>query len=458
MSTDRSVARWIRLHVGDVDLQPDTCQINGNQERRSMMRVVPKILGFGVVLLGCFLFGFGWPDLQHGKLPSAHAMNTLFGVKSGAAASPEQEFSHAYTKILTDYIQPVDATNLKYAGMEGLMSSLGDPHTVFMPPQAAEAFNDETKANFGGIGARLAPDPLGAKISSVFDDGPAFAAGIRAGNVVTGVDGKSVTGRETDDIVTMIKGKEGTIVKLTVIQRPVVLTIKRARIIAPTVDSKYFSDYQIGYMSILSFSEPTAAQFDHELAKLEAHSMKGLVIDLRDNPGGLLDSAVDMLSRFFENKLVVKMKFRDGHEESAETIPGYLHEFNYPIAILINEDSASAAEIFSGCLHDYGRAKLVGTHSYGKASVQNVFPLIDRSSAKITIAKYFLPFTPFFGRKIDQDGVFLSGGLEPDLKVELDPSSVIDPDNPKTDGQFWKAIQLLNPNPAPSSNSSAKSH
>jgi len=416
------------------------------------MKLVTKTLGMGCLVLGCFLFGFAWPDLQKGKLPSSHAVNALFGVKSGAAASPEQEFSHAYTKILADYIKPVDATNLKYAGMEGLMSSLGDPHTIFMPPRAAEAFNDETKANFGGIGARLGSDPLGAKISSVFDDGPAFAAGIRAGNIVTGVDGKSVTGKEIDEIVTMIKGKEGTLVHLTVIQsdkqRPVSITIKRARIIAPTVDSKYLSASQIGYMSILSFSEPTADQFDHELRKLEAHNLKGLVIDLRDNPGGLLDSAVDMLSRFFENKLVVKMKFRDGHEESAQTIPGYIHEFNYPIAVLMNEDSASAAEIFAGCLHDYGRAKLVGTHSYGKASVQNVFPLIDRSSAKITIAKYFLPYTPFFGRKVDQDGVFLTGGLEPDVKAELDPASVIDPENPKTDNQLWKAIQLLNPVPA----------
>ena len=413
-----------------------------------------RLLSFGGIVFGCFLFGFAWPDLQHGKLPNAYTVNALFGVRSGAAASPEQEFSHAYSKILTDYIQSVDPTNLKYAGMEGLMSSLGDPHTIFMPPRAAEAFNDETKANFGGIGARLGADALGAKISNVFDDSPAQTAGIRAGNIVTAVDGKSVTGKEIDDIVTMIKGKEGTLVRLTVIQndkqRPVVLTVKRARIIAPTVDSKYIAASQVGYMSILSFSEPTAEQFDKELAKLEAHPLKGLVIDLRDNPGGLLDSAVDMLSRFFESKLVVKMKFRDGHEESAQTMPGFIHDFKYPIAVLMNEDSASAAEIFSGCLHDYGRAKLVGTHSYGKASVQNVFPLIDQSSAKITIAKYFLPFTPFFGRKVDQDGVFLSGGLEPDVKAELDPKSIIDPENPKTDNQLWQAIQVLNPTPSES--------
>ncbi len=254
--------------------------------------------------------------------------------------------------------------------------------------------------------------------------------------------------------MTLIKGKEGTYVRLTVIQsgkeKPVTLTVKRARIVAPTVDSKYLPESQIGYMYITTFSEPTAEQFDHELAKLEAYKLKGLVIDLRENPGGLLETARDMLSRFFENKLVVKMKMRDGSEETTETYPGAVHEFNYPIAVLMNEDSASAAEIFAGCLHDYGRAKLVGTHSYGKASVQNVFPLIDQSSAKITIAKYFLPVTPFFGRKVDQYGAFISGGLEPDVKAELPTNAEVVFGDPVTDTQLQAAIKLLNPSsPAP---------
>ena len=188
-------------------------------------------------------------------------------------------------------MKPVSAKDLKYAGMEGLMASVGDPHTMFMRPKVAEAFNDETRANFGGVGARLSPDPLGAKIGSVFDDGPAKKAGIQAGNIVTAVDGKAVGGKDIDDIVALIKGKEGTFVHLTVVQsgkeKPVNITVKRARITAPTVDSKYLPDSQIGYMYITTFSEPTVEQFDHELAKLEAYKLKGLVIDLRENPGGL---------------------------------------------------------------------------------------------------------------------------------------------------------------------------
>jgi carboxyl-terminal processing protease len=144
-----------------------------------------------------------------------------------------------------------------------------------------------------------------------------------------------------------------------------------------------------------------------------------------------------------ENKVVVKMRFRDGNEEVAYAPGGQVHKFNYPVVVLINEDSASAAEIFAGCLKDYGKATLLGTHSYGKASVQNVFPLVDQSSAKITIAKYYLPYTPFFGRKVDEDNVFVSGGLEPHVKVELDIDNDPEIGNPKSDNQLRRAIEVI---------------
>jgi carboxyl-terminal processing protease len=150
-----------------------------------------------------------------------------------------------------------------------------------------------------------------------------------------------------------------------------------------------------------------------------------------------------MLSRFVENKLAVKMRFRDGHEEVATTYPGNLKRFDYPVVLLINEDSASAAEIFSGVLHDYGKATLVGEHSYGKASVQNVFNLVDRASAKVTIAKYYLPSSGFIGRKVDEDGVFLSGGLKPDVEVKLDLDHEVEFGDPKTDNQLQSAIAVV---------------
>jgi len=399
-------------------------------------------------LCACLAFGFAWRDLQRGEVPSVRALGTLVGVKQTPKTSPEQVFKQSYQRILASYVHPVKAQELKYAGMEGLMASLGDPHTMFFPPKAAQEFSEETRANFYGVGARLSQDALGAKAADVFDDGPAYAAGLRKNDIITAVDGKTVSGVPIDDIVAKIKGPEGTMVRLTIAREgtptPINIAIRRARITTPTVDSKYFSDSDIGYMSVSQFAEPTTIQFVRELQKLESHPIKGLVIDLRGNPGGLLETAVDMLSLFVEDKIAVKMRFRDGHEEVAKTSSGSLHRFSYPIAILIDEDSASAAEIFSGVLNDYGKVTLVGTHSYGKASVQNVFPMIDNSSAKITIARYYLPYTDFIGRKVDEDGVFVSGGLQPKVHVDLDWSTV-EPEmgNPARDNQLAKAIQVL---------------
>ncbi len=401
------------------------------------------ILGIGI----CFIFGFSWRDVQHGETPSKRSLAALVGVKDTSSLTPEQAFREAYNRILGSYIRTVKPIDLKYSGMQGLMASLGDPHTMFLAPRIAQEFSDQTRANFGGVGAKLSPDPLGARISSVFEDGPAYASGLRGGDVIIAVNGLPVGSKPLEGIVEKIKGPEGTKVKLSVMRKghdkPLVFNIKRARIITPTVESKYFPDSKVGWLAVGSFSEPTATQFDKEISKLERNEMKGLVIDLRGNPGGLLTTAVDMLSRFVENKVVVTMKFRDGREEAARTYPGSLHPFNYPIVALVNEDSASAAEIFSGCLRDYGRATLVGTHSYGKASVQNVIPLVDSSSAKITIARYYLPMGSYIGRKVDDDGVYLSGGLEPTVKVDLDLDADPIMGDPKSDNQLRKAIEVV---------------
>ena len=407
-----------------------------------------KVLGFIATLIACFGFGFAWPDIRHAELPSRSVMSQLFAFGSQPSQSPEQIFRDSYNKILADYEHSLKPSDLKYAGMEGLMDAVGDPHTMFLVPQDAEEFQSETKANIVGIGASLQDDPLGAKASRVFDNGPAYAAGMRNGDIITMVNGKPIAGKELDDIVASIKGVQGTIVKLQIMRpgtaQPINFEIKRQQVTVPTVDSQYFDKQGVGYMAIRSFSEPTAEQFDSELNKLEKHQLKGLIIDLRGNPGGLLESAREMLSRFVDSKLVVKMKFRDGTEQIAKTYPGLVHSFNYPIVLLVNEYSASAAEIFSGALRDYGMVTLVGEHTYGKASVQNVFPLKDGSSAKITIAKYYLPSGQDIGRKLDSYGEYKTGGLEPDVSIPFDG---LDQDaiygDPVKDPQVAKGISVI---------------
>ncbi len=412
------------------------------------MRRTLRFLSLGTGLLACGAFGFFLRDIQGQRGLSVEALGRLVGARpTPARLSAEGEVRENYGRIAADYERTVQGQDLRYASIGGMMASLGDPHTIFLPPKAAEAFNDETRANFFGVGARLGADPLGAKASDVFDDGPAYKAGLRKGNIITAVDGKSAVGVDVDKIVGMIKGPEGTTVRLGVIQegkpKPVLLTIKRAKVITPTVTGDLIEGPKIGYLTVSQFSEPTAMQFDRTLAKLESGGIRGLVIDLRGNPGGLLTTAADMVGRFVDDKPVVTMKFRDGNEEVQRSTHGRVHDFTYPVAVMIDGDSASAAEIFSGCMRDYGKATLVGTRSYGKASVQNVFPLVDNSSAKVTIAKYYLPRSGYIGRKVDDDGVKISGGLDPDVKVELRDDVLVTFGDPKTDNQLAKAIDVL---------------
>lgn len=421
-----------------------------------------KIVGFVLTVVFLFCIGFTWRDVQSGRPPQASAFQKLVGLDTPDRPSAEQEFKQTYNRIATLYYKPVNLLDLKYAGISGMMASLGDPHTMFLVPRVAKKFDQDTKANYVGVGARLSPFSRGGKVIGaravvVFDDGPGFAAGLRRGDVITNVEGKSISGQSIEDIVDKIMGEEGTIVHLTVLHdgigSPAVIAIRRSHVTTPTVESQYFKDSKVGYIYIASFSAPTVEQFDKELESVERNPLKGLVIDVRGNPGGFLETAVELLSRFAENKVVVSMKMKDGSTNREYTKSGMLHNFTYPVVVLINGDSASAAEIFSGALHDYKMATLVGTHSYGKASVQEVYDFKDGSSGKITIARYFLPSGDDIGRKVDEDGTYLSGGLDPDVHVDL--ADVLPEDlaaqsanrdsdlpDPKTDSQLRKAIEV----------------
>lgn len=407
--------------------------------------------GFCFILLfaGCFGLGLNWREIVRGKAPTSGPILKLMGfAKAPAGPASEDTFEDTYSKILADFVKPVDAKELKYAAMAGLMASLGDPHTMFMVPKLAADFSVETRGNFVGVGARLSPDPLGAKVVVVFDEGPAFRAGLRPNDTIIEVDGKSVAGVAVDDIVQKVRGVEGTPVKLTILSpgktKPNTLTIVRAQVTTPTVEGRFVESNKFGILSVASFSEPTSEQFDSELAELEKKGIRGLVIDLRNNPGGLLETADQMLSKFIEGKVFIRTVSRGEPEDKLYTRSGSRHEFRYPVVVLVNEDSASAAEIFSGALQDYKVATIVGTHSYGKASVQEPYPLIDGSVAKITIARYLLPLQGDIGRRVDDDGTFITGGIHPDVEAPFnddDEKAVFG--DPATDAQLKKCFEIL---------------
>lgn len=409
------------------------------------MKVFGNIFGFLLAASLMFFGGFFARDAMAGVPPNSGAFQRLVG-SSKAEQTPTEAFQHNYNLILSTFGRKVAPDDLRHGAMTGLVSSLGDPHTNFLEPKIAEAFSTETRGDFVGVGARLQEDPLGARIFTVFPDGPAKGAGLKANDVVTEVDGKSMSGLDTDKVVTFIRGEAGTPVVLTVVREGHTGTLKikiiRRKVEIPTVESRLVAG-DIGYVQVTNFAGPTTVQFQAALQELSNQNMKGLVIDMRENPGGLLSTAADMLSLFVSNKPVVTMKGRGGKLTTANTKSGLVMNLNVPVAILVNENSASAAEIFSGVMRDYKKATLVGSHTYGKASVQDLFTLPEGATAKITIAKYLLPSGDDISRTQDEDGQYLSGGIRPAVPVEFDLKPGAQFAVVGKDSQLDKAISVL---------------
>lgn len=413
------------------------------------MKAILKAGGVVIGLMLMFGFGFAWRDLQQFKAPSSGAFSSLLGKESyrGATLSGVQVFNRSYHRILDRYAGKTDPKELRYAAMEGMMAALGDPHTAFLPPEAAETFSIETRAKFVGVGARLRPDPLGARVVVVFEEGPGFRTGLRVGDWILEVDGRKMAGQDLNDIVAKIRGEEGTYVRLGIMRTGEKnlreMRVRRESVITPTVQGRVLEGTNLGYIAVDSFSEPTGAQFESTLRKLQSEGIEGLIVDVRGNPGGLLDTAREILSMFVEDKVVVKMRLKGGKEEVVPSFAGNRQLVRMPTAVLIDENSASASEIFAGVLHDYRLATLIGETTFGKAAVQNVFKLKDRASAKITIAKYMLPSGADISRKVDEDGQYLSGGIKPDIEVSNDPNNPPVIGDPKTDEPLKAAIDLL---------------
>ena len=409
-----------------------------------MKKVIAGIIT-ALAAFAAFGFGFAVPDLQAGQAPNAKAFAGLMGAQS--TLTPAQTYQLHFDNIQRRYTRIVSPSELRASAMDGLVATLGDPHTNYFEPVAAERFTTENRGNFVGIGARLGENALGAAVAAVFESGPAFRSGLKVNDVIVTVDAEKVAGVPVTEIVGKIRGEEGTTVKLGVMRAGsasnVTLNIVRSQVEIPTAEGKMLAD-NIGFISVSQFTERTPEQFDRALTKVIDSKAQGLIIDLRENPGGLLQSASAMLGNFVSRKLVVSMKMRDGSVKEEFTPGGAVVGFPKPVVILVDENSASAAEIFSGVLRDYKIATLVGEHSYGKTSVQNVHPIReDNASIKVTIAKYFLPSGVNFDRKVDEDGTYLKGGLEPDVLIELPTGEPVVIGDADKDPQLKKAIEVV---------------
>lgn len=320
--------------------------------------------------------------------------------------------------------------------IKGYMEGLDDPYSVYYTKKEYDEFKEDTDGEYVGVGVQVSQSKETNIITvvKVFDDSPAKNAGIEAKDVITKVNGEDVSEQELDAVVEKIRGVEGTDVTITVYRssdsKDHDYTMKRRKVENPTVEYKML-DNNIGYIAVSSFYEVTGKQFIDAVGKLNVEGMEGLIVDLRDNGGGLLDIAVEMLDFMLPEGKIVYTEDKNGNIIDSYNSTDE-QKFTKPLVLLVNEYSASASEIFAGAIKDYGIGTLVGTNTYGKGIVQRLFPLNDGSAVKVTIAKYFTPN----GNDIHKIGI------KPDIEVEFDAKQYKDSDGEK-DNQLDAAVEEM---------------
>jgi carboxyl-terminal processing protease len=347
-------------------------------------------------------------------------------------------FWEAWNIIHQQYVdQPVDNTKLMEGAINGMMQSLGDPHSTYMSPQEYKDATSQLAGSYAGIGSLVDTSGQLLTITKPFPDSPAEKAGLQAGDQVIAVDGNDVTSLVPEAVRQKVLGAEGTTVKLT-IQRPgqsasFDVQITRAVIVVPSVTSKML-DNSIAYLEVSTFGDTTASDLKQQLAILLSKKPKGLILDLRNNGGGYLDTGISVASEFISSGVIVSEKAGDGTLTPHDATPGGLAtDESLPMIVLVNAYSASASEIVAGALQDTGRAKLLGETTYGKGTVQDWVPLSDNQGAvRVTIARWLTPK----GNTIDKKG------LTPDIVVKMTADDI----KANLDPQLDAAVkQLTNP-------------
>ncbi|MDK2807860.1 MAG: carboxyl-terminal processing protease [Clostridiales bacterium] len=312
--------------------------------------------------------------------------------------------------IDTYYLNEIHGKELEDGIYKGIVEGLSDPYSVYYTKKEYDSLQESTTGVYYGIGARVSQDMDTGIITIVqpFEGGPAEQVGILPQDILYKIEGEEVTGEDLTSVVAKMKGEKGTKVTLTIIRdgKELEVSVTRNEIEVPTVSYKMLSN-QIGYIQVTEFDEVTAKQYRAALEDLEKQGETALIVDLRNNGGGRLTAVVDMLDRMLPAGVIVSTKDKEGKGETYKSTDE--EQFTKPLAVLINGNSASASEVFSGAIQDYGIGKLIGTTSFGKGIVQTIFGLNDGTAIKLTTSEYFTPK----GRNIH------GKGLTPDIEVEL---------------------------------------
>jgi len=321
-------------------------------------------------------------------------------------------FTEVVEIVKKNYVDDVATEDLISGAIEGMLNGL-DPHSAYLNPDMYRELQVETKGSFGGLGIEIAIKDNILTVIAPIEDTPAYEAGIKAGDKIVSIEGQSTKGMSLLECVKKLRGPEGTKVTITIMRegfaKPQDFSIVRAVIEIKSVKYKTLEE-GYGWLRVLQFQEQTATELDAAVRALESEnrgSMKGLILDLRNNPGGLLDQAVEVSDLFLETGVIVSIKGRGEqekmvfHAHKEGTIPPW------PLVVLVNHGSASASEIVAGALQDYGRAVIMGSKTFGKGSVQTIIPLEDGSGLRLTTARYYTPN----GRSIQDKGI------EPDVSL-----------------------------------------
>ena len=352
--------------------------------------------------------------------------------KDAVDSSTQKKVSELKELIDQNYMGDVDEKQLEEGIYKGFISGLDDPYSVYYDEEETKSLYETTEGEYQGIGAVLSQNMNTGIITlvQIYDDSPAMKAGLKDNDLLYKVNGEEVTGVELTEVVSHIKGEKGTTVEMTVLRgadnEEVTVTATRDTVEAQTVKYRMM-DGQIGYVSVSEFDSVTYDQYQKALKDLEGQGMKGLVVDLRNNPGGNLNTVCDMLDLMLPKGLIVYTEDKDGNRQEASSDDE--NQFTLPLAVLVNGNSASASEIYAGAIQDYGIGDIVGTQTYGKGVVQQIFDLKDDTCVKLTIAKYFTPK----GRSIN------GKGITPDIEVEYEA----DENNPEADNQLDKAVETI---------------
>jgi len=343
-------------------------------------------------------------------------------------------FSEVLEKIENEYVEEINQADAMDAAINGVLQSL-DPYSAYMNPEIFKESQEEVSGEFGGLGIEVTMESGVVKVISPIDDTPASKAGVKAGDYIVRINGKQVQGKTLMEAVNLMRGPVGTDIEITIrrkgLKKAKVIKITREIIEIRSVVSKQV-DNKVGYLRLRAFNENSSNQLKKEISKIEKNKKNiGYILDLRNNPGGLLSQAVKITDFFLNDGEIVSTKGRKSREnrkffaKKGDKINGK------PLIVLINNGSASAAEIVAGALQDQKRAVLLGETTFGKGSVQSIIPLNNRGAIRLTVSKYYLPS----GKSISEIGVV------PDIKVEETGEEFTI--NSPTDNQLNYAIELL---------------